>query len=351
MYVKNCLLCKPRPQTNDAIAVSKFYLDQNTFQCISNPTIKIPFSRVNDDYCDCPDGSDEPGTAACAHLSPLSPHTEVDAYDRTLNTSPALPGFYCQNKGHIPGYVSFTNVNDGICDYEACCDGSEEWEGVGGVKCKNKCDEIGKAWRKQDAIRKKSAESAAKKRAELVAEAEKLRQVVKDKISTLNAEISGTEAKVKQLEQELAEVQRSEAGKVVKAGKSGGKLGVLVTLAKARTEELRQALVAEVAQNADRKIRLEELEEIMTTFKTEYNPNFNDEGVKRAVRAWEEYVASKPTESASVHARDVNIISQPDKYNGIDWTEYEGVEEEDTSNDTDVCKCDRLQIRHRYNIC
>ncbi|THD18105.1 Glucosidase 2 subunit beta [Fasciola hepatica] len=35
-----------------------------TFRCIGN-SLSIPWTKVNDDYCDCPDGSDEPGTSAC----------------------------------------------------------------------------------------------------------------------------------------------------------------------------------------------------------------------------------------------------------------------------------------------
>ena len=58
-------------------------------------------------------------------------------------------------------------VNDGVCDYELCCDGSDEYAGVGGVKCEDKCKEIGKEWKKADEIRRKSERAALKRRVEL----------------------------------------------------------------------------------------------------------------------------------------------------------------------------------------
>lgn len=45
----------------------RFYRERKSFLCIDGSKI-IPFEQVNDDYCDCEDGSDEPGetlTSVC----------------------------------------------------------------------------------------------------------------------------------------------------------------------------------------------------------------------------------------------------------------------------------------------
>ncbi|KAK4524972.1 hypothetical protein GAYE_SCF07G2876 [Galdieria yellowstonensis] len=85
------------------------------FYCL-NSTQRIPYSSLNDDFCDCDDGTDEPGTSAC---------------DRSV--------FYCENVGYLPAYIPSSQVNDGICD---CCDGSDEW--LKYVDCPNRCVQIGR---------------------------------------------------------------------------------------------------------------------------------------------------------------------------------------------------------------
>lgn len=60
----------------------------------------IALSYVNDDYCDCDDGSDEPGTSACSNIKVL---------------------FEC---GDRQKSIPTSMVNDGVRD---CADGSDEY--------------------------------------------------------------------------------------------------------------------------------------------------------------------------------------------------------------------------------
>ncbi|KAL9265665.1 Glucosidase 2 subunit beta-like protein [Drosera capensis] len=105
----------------------KYYDGSAGFVGCRDGSKKINRSRINDDFCDCVDGSDEPGTSACPNGR-----------------------FYCRNIGHIPVVLFSSRVNDGICD---CCDGSDEYDGK--VTCPNTCWEAGKAAR--DKLKKKIA--------------------------------------------------------------------------------------------------------------------------------------------------------------------------------------------------
>ncbi|KFY12326.1 hypothetical protein V491_06835 [Pseudogymnoascus sp. VKM F-3775] len=280
---------------------------KDTFTCITAPSVVIPFSSINDDYCDCPDGSDEPGTSACTYLSSLSPIQPIPGSSSgTSNTTLALPGYYCKNKGHQPGYIPSIYVNDGVCDYDLCCDGSDEWAGVGGVTCEDRCVAMGKEWRKKEEERR---------------------------IGELESEVVTLQTKEEEARRRLEDVEWSERSKVVKgASEKASRVTVLAKLAKARVEELRNGLASVIEKRDAANSKVQKLEAILEAFKVEYNPNFNDEGVKRAVKAWEDYVAEKDTSSdpdAGGFEKDLEEIGKADsEEQGINWAEWEKEEEE-----------------------
>ncbi|KAK9809905.1 hypothetical protein WJX72_001391 [[Myrmecia] bisecta] len=97
-------------------ALASQYADPFNFSCLDRSTA-IGTPRVNDEYCDCLDGSDEPGTSACPNGK-----------------------FYCRNRGHTPLVLNASFVDDSFCD---CCDGTDEKPGM----CPNTCREKGAAAR------------------------------------------------------------------------------------------------------------------------------------------------------------------------------------------------------------
>ena len=252
-----------------------------------------------------------------------------------MNDTVALPGFYCKNKGHQPSYIPFTNVNDGVCDYELCCDGSDEFEHVGGVKCEDHCAKIGKEWKKQDELRQKSLNAARQRRRELIAEAGRMRKEVEDRITTLKTQIEGHTVKVDGLTKSLAEIEKAEKGKVVRGAGKGGKVTVLASLAKERIQELTDNVNRIRGERDVAAGRVAELEAMLKRFKEEYNPNFNDEGVKRAVKAWEDYAAQGRPGSNDALDRDLDEILKPDSESAIKWEEFETSSDE---SDVDLRK-------------
>ncbi|CAK7567125.1 MAG: hypothetical protein SEPTF4163_005087 [Sporothrix epigloea] len=316
---------------------ARYYESTDRFACISNPTIVLDIAQINDGSCDCPDGSDEPGTSACSYLDPLSPPQPLPGSPSgTTKTAPALPGFWCENAGHIGAYVPFSYVNDGICDYELCCDGSEEYARKNGVKCQNRCAAIGREHRRTEEERLKGQDRALKRRRALAKEATQLRNKIQERIAQTRSEISGLERTRDRLQQELADTERAERGRVVKTGgngvKSGGKLGLLVILAKQRVAELRETLEKVLDHRDDLQDKVDELETILRNVKEQYNPNFNDEGVKAAVHAWEDYAAKAAVQKASaLQEVDVYAVLKEDsEKNGINWSAFEMDEETDT---------------------
>ena len=98
------------------LLVSLHVISTAPFSCDNNQRT-FPLHYLNDDYCDCMDGSDETTTAACSHVQQSLKVMFTCTDTRTVQTIPT------------------SMVNDGVCD---CCDGSDEMVVSCPLICKHK---------------------------------------------------------------------------------------------------------------------------------------------------------------------------------------------------------------------
>ncbi|KAE9613666.1 putative mannose-6-phosphate receptor binding domain, glucosidase 2 subunit beta [Lupinus albus] len=159
----------------------KYYKSSDVIKC-KDGSRKFTIQQLNDNFCDCLDGTDEPGTSAC-------------------------PGgkFYCRNAGHVPVYLFSSRVNDGICD---CCDGTDEYDGK--VKCPNTCWESGKVAREKLKKKIETYQEGVKLRKQEIEQAKLALEKDQSELSKLKKEESTLKGLVKQLKEHKEQIEKAE---------------------------------------------------------------------------------------------------------------------------------------------
>lgn len=91
-------------------------LPGNKFSCFNDSSKLYDFSIVNDDYCDCEDGSDEPGNLLRASTTPNS-YTSPNFNPHDCSGTSACPKmkFTCRDRDNQPVQILSSRVNDGVC--------------------------------------------------------------------------------------------------------------------------------------------------------------------------------------------------------------------------------------------
>ncbi|KAJ3857201.1 glucosidase II beta subunit-like-domain-containing protein [Lentinula lateritia] len=261
--------------------VSKYVPSRSdTWTCLDGSK-EIPWDYVNDDSCDCADGSDEPGTGACPNQS-----------------------FYCQNEGHIGSFIPSSRVRDGLCESN-CCDGSDERPGV----CNNVCQEVGQVYRKKVEEETKIRKTQGSKiRSTYIAYAHKEKKRLEEVIETSAVQITAQDKEVARL-RDIAERAETLSAAALEMKQQSPLYTSLITHSNAL-----KSLQREHKKHLQRE---KELSNILDALRTGYNPNYQDMAVLEAVRGWEE-IAGLP------HINDVGKDSVSDEEAGV---------EEDTVSD------------------
>lgn len=154
----------PRPR-GVPLSEASLYAPGETFTCLDGK-LTIKYTQVNDDYCDCLDSSDEPGTSACPNGS-----------------------FHCENTGHKSVIIPSNRVNDGVCD---CCDASDEY--ASNAQCANNCNELGLEERQRQRMFADLSKRGSVIRSEMSTKGKALKEEQSSRLTILQQSIDQAEA-------------------------------------------------------------------------------------------------------------------------------------------------------------
>ncbi|KAJ1975982.1 hypothetical protein H4R35_002898 [Dimargaris xerosporica] len=253
----------PSPTYGAAPEVASLYLpdaQRAHFACFDGSKV-LDFAQVNDNYCDCPDGSDEPGSSACR-----------------------LGEFYCHNRGHIPARLRASQVNDGVCEPE-CCDGSDEYNGL--VTCPNRCAELAQEYQAQQArLKELHAQGGALKRT-MLQEARDLKMTKEVQLTRLRENLVTLEGEImrlKDLERVQKEVRDQSESEQLFRQSPGTQLS-----------QATRALVADLKSSLNTAYRdLDALSGLLRDLKENHNPNYHDMAVKQTIAAYDDFIKVHP---------------------------------------------------------
>lgn len=236
-------------------SIIRYQPDENgNWHCLNDPSIVISFDRVNDNYCDCPDGSDEPGTSACSNGL-----------------------FFCENVGFESHFIPSFKVDDGVCDYEVCCDGSDEAPGI----CENRCISMKATHEKVVNEHNKKITQGFAIKQKMAEKSKNMRSDIEQAISKYNHYIASIEENIAELELVRGKTDENEE-------KINGNFKIIET----DLASLTSSLLDSLNQLGGYISKLESLKSVLKMMTEEYNHNFNDPAVKQAAQEYLNFAAS-----------------------------------------------------------
>ncbi|EPY49735.1 glucosidase II Gtb1 [Schizosaccharomyces cryophilus OY26] len=205
----------------------------------------IGFEQINDDYCDCPDGSDEPGTSACSNGK-----------------------FFCKNDGYISKYIPSNWVDDTKCD---CCDGSDESL----IKCENTCKKEAEVYKQSLTKHNQLVNDGLKIRDDWIAQSAVMKKETKRKYDSVSVKITEIEKLKKELENTVQTLKQSP--------ESDSRFVLSTDL-----EEIKNDLFNLLDERNEYNERLSALENLLDEISLQYETDNFDGTLKEALDSWED---------------------------------------------------------------